>query len=106
MALAMTTADCWNRIGVSGDRSCPELGKVVHCHNCPVFSAAGRCILDAPPPRGYLEEWTARLAEPEEEAAGTLESVLVFRLGEEWLALAVAVLVEVLPLRSIHRCQA
>ena len=30
--------DCWNRIGVRGDRSCPELARVIHCHNCPVFS--------------------------------------------------------------------
>src|SRR5262245_22690874 len=96
-------ADCWNRIGVHGDRSCPELERVVHCHNCPVFAAAGRHFLDAPSPAGYLEEWTRRLAEREEALPVDLHGVLVFRLGEEWLAMAVAMLVEVTSPRPIHR---
>jgi chemotaxis-related protein WspD len=95
--------DCWNRIGVHGDRSCPELTRVGHCHNCPVFAAAGRQFLDAPSPAGYLEEWTARLAEPEEAPAGELLAALVFRIGDEWLALPVGVLVEVTPPRPVHR---
>jgi chemotaxis-related protein WspD len=95
--------DCWNRIGVFGDRSCPELTRVVHCHNCPVFAAAGRRFLDAPPPPGYLEQWADRLAEPEEEDAGERLGVLVFRIGGEWLALPVDVLVEVTAPRPIHR---
>lgn len=95
--------DCWNRIGVRGDRSCGELAKVGHCHNCPVFSTAGRRFLDAPSPDGYLEEWTRRLAAPIEEAATDLAGVLVFRVGEEWLALTVGVLVEVTTPRPVHR---
>ena len=95
--------DCWNRIGVRGDRSCPELPRVGHCHNCPVFSAAGRGFLDAPSPDGYREEWTRRLASPIESDASDLLSVLLFRLGEEWLALPVEVLVEVTAPRPLHR---
>ncbi|MEM7650108.1 MAG: chemotaxis protein CheW, partial [Cyanobacteria bacterium P01_A01_bin.70] len=34
--------DCWNQIGVRGDRTCPTLETVIHCHNCPVYSQAGR----------------------------------------------------------------
>jgi chemotaxis-related protein WspD len=96
-------SDCWNRIGVWGDRSCPELVPAVHCHNCPVFAAASRRFLDAPPPPGYLEEWTGRLAAPLEETATDLQSVLIFRLGEEWLALRAQVLIEVTTPRPIHR---
>ncbi len=96
-------ADCWNRIGVWGDRSCPELAQVVHCRNCPVFAAAGRRFLDGPSPQGYLEEWTERLALPIEETATDVQSVLVFRLGDEWLALRVQVLVEVTTQRPIRR---
>jgi chemotaxis-related protein WspD len=96
-------ADCWNHIGVWGDRSCPELLKVVHCHNCPVFAGAGRRFLDAPAPDGYAQEWAERLAPPIEEAATDLQSVLIFRLGEEWLALPAQVLLEVASLRPIHR---
>jgi chemotaxis-related protein WspD len=95
--------DCWNRIGVRGDRSCPELAQYVHCQNCPVFAAAGRRFLDAPTPPGYLDEWTERLAAPAEEAAADLEGVLVFRLADEWLALSVHALVEVTTPRPVHR---
>jgi chemotaxis-related protein WspD len=100
---ANAQGDCWNVIGVWGDRSCPELAKVTHCHHCPVFAAAGRRFLDAPSPPGYLEEWTARLLAPIEETATDLQSVLIFRLGEEWLALRVQVLIEVTNARTIHR---
>jgi chemotaxis-related protein WspD len=94
--------DCWNRIGVWGDHSCPELNQVVHCHNCPVFATASRRFLDAPPPGNYLEEWTERLIAPVEETASDLQSVLIFRLGEEWLALRVQVLLEVTGPRPVH----
>jgi chemotaxis-related protein WspD len=95
--------DCWNQIGVWGDRSCPELLKVGHCHNCPVFAGASRRFLDAPSPEGYLDEWTNRLVDPIEEAATDLQSVLILRIGEEWLALRVQVLLEVTNPRPIHR---
>ena len=103
LATRPAAGDCWNSIGVRGDRSCPELGRVVHCQNCPVFAAAGRRFLDAPSPPGYLEEWTERLAAPVEEAAADLESVLTFRLADEWLALPARVLVEVTTARPVHR---
>ena len=54
---------CWHRIGVSGDRSCPELASFVHCRNCPVFAAAARGFFDRPAPEGYLAEWTRWLAD-------------------------------------------
>jgi chemotaxis-related protein WspD len=94
---------CWHRIGVWGDRSCPELAKVTHCHNCPVFAAAGRRFLDAPSPPEYLDEWTERLSAAEAEEDGDELNVLVFRLGDEWLALPVGVLVEVTRPRPPHR---
>ncbi|MCU0702522.1 MAG: chemotaxis protein CheW [Fimbriiglobus sp.] len=94
---------CWTRIGVWGDRTCPQLADVTHCHNCPVFAAAGRRFLDAPSPPDYLGEWTTRLAAPEHAGATDAQSVLVFRLGREWLALPVGVLVEVTRDRPPHR---
>ncbi|HLJ95070.1 MAG TPA: chemotaxis protein CheW [Gemmataceae bacterium] len=100
---ARTPGDCWNHIGVWGDHSCPELNQVVHCHNCPVFATASRRFLDAPPPDGYLEEWTERLIAPIEETSNDRQSILIFRLGEEWLALRVQVLLEVTTLRPV-RC--
>ena len=99
----IATDACWNRIGVRGDRSCPELATVTHCHNCSIFATAGRRFLDAPSPPDYLDEWTARLAVPDEAAIGEQFSVLVFRLGDEWLAIPVGTLVEVTRPRTPHR---
>ncbi len=38
--------DCWNRIGVRGDGSCPRLAGYIHCRNCPVHDAAAARVLD------------------------------------------------------------
>ncbi|MCI0702568.1 MAG: chemotaxis protein CheW [Planctomycetia bacterium] len=103
LAVIARPDQCWNHIGVRGDRSCPELVKVTHCHNCPVFAAAGRKFLDAPSPPDYLDAWTVRLAARDETREGDESSVLVFRLGDEWLALPVSVLVEVTRFRAAHR---
>jgi chemotaxis-related protein WspD len=80
-------ASCWKTIGTFGDRSCPELAVLAHCRNCPVYSAAGRRLLDREFPEGYRQEWTERLAIVKE--TGTVESisVIIFRLREELVAL-------------------
>ncbi len=95
--------DCWNQIGVFGDGTCPELAKVIHCRNCPVFAAGGRSLMEREPPADYLRDWTEALAEAkdEDEAEDTL-SVLIFRLGIEWLALPTRVCQEVAEMRLIH----
>ena len=38
--------DCWNRIGVFGDKSCPRLERHIHCRNCEVYGAAAIALLD------------------------------------------------------------
>jgi chemotaxis-related protein WspD len=103
LAVQPGEGDCWNHIGVWGDRQCPKLAEVVHCQNCPVFSAAGRRFLDAPSPEGYLEEWTDRLVPAIELPSSDLQSVVILRLGDEWLALPVSILVEITPPRPVHR---
>jgi chemotaxis-related protein WspD len=94
--------DCWNRIGVSGDMSCPELKKHIHCRNCPVYSAAATDLLNRDLPANYLDECTRHVAQQKSEAAGDTQSVVVFRIGSEWLALPTAVFKEIVGIRSIH----
>ncbi|MFM7242986.1 MAG: chemotaxis protein CheW [Planctomycetaceae bacterium] len=94
--------ECWRVIGVSGDRSCPELQSYVHCRNCPVLAEAARGFFERGAPPGYLDSWRAILEEPAEAAQTADSSVLVFRVGHEWLALPTAALVEVTPARTIH----
>ena len=107
--------DCWNQIGVDGDRSCVELEKVIHCRNCPVYSRAGRSLLEREPPDDYLNEWTAVLAAPVAQPSEVAPPVgfkikraedtfgaLVFRLIDECFALPVRVLQEVTHPSAIH----
>ena len=50
LTLADTQAidDCWNRIGVRGDQSCPLLIEHIHCRNCALYAAAAIRLLDDP----------------------------------------------------------
>lgn len=94
--------DCWNQIGVQGDRSCPELQQYNHCRNCPVYTTAGRTLLEREVPASYLSERTSLLAQVKvEEAVDTL-SLGIFRLGGEWLALGAQHLSEVTEPVSVH----
>ncbi|HHJ15014.1 MAG TPA: purine-binding chemotaxis protein CheW [Gammaproteobacteria bacterium] len=96
--------DCWNRIGVwSRDgASCPRLESVVHCRNCDHFSRTGRQLLERPIPEDYRREWGERLADRGRETEADSQSVLVFRLGDEWLALDATCVVEITPFCQIH----
>jgi chemotaxis-related protein WspD len=103
---------CWNRIGVRGDSSCPELPKHGRCLNCPTYTTSARALLDREPSAGYLAEWTRHFAQ---SAARTIvsvqdgkaarpgvRSVIIFRVGTEWLALPTAVFAEIAEPRQIH----
>jgi chemotaxis-related protein WspD len=102
--------DCWNRIGVHGDRSCAELKGHIHCRNCPVFSAAARTLLDVPAPAGSGRIATEHFAQVEPGEQGELgiaasadtQSVIVFRLRAEWYAIRAAVCQEITDVRPIH----
>jgi len=94
---------CWRHVGIDGDRSCPELAAVVHCRNCPVLAAAARDFFDRPAPPGYLESWQEMLAAPESPPDTDFSNVLVFRLGDDWLAFSAVALVEVIPSRRPQR---
>ena len=94
--------DCWNRIGVRGDGSCPELETHIHCRNCPVYSAAAARLLDAPLPAEQLAQATRYLAEAPPMPVENTLSVVIFRVGEEWLALPTSVVQEIVGSRTIH----
>ncbi|QLF93800.1 purine-binding chemotaxis protein CheW [Pseudomonas sp. ABC1] len=93
--------DCWNRIGVFGDKHCPELERHIHCRNCKVYGAAAIALLDQ-----YgcsLERDGDSYGEGDtHEDEGEQRSLLIFRLGDEWLAIATRCLAEVMPVSPIH----
>jgi len=113
-SLPIAAGECWNQIGTAGDRSCPELETHIHCRNCPVFASAARTFFDRPAPERYLAEWTQWLAGSPvtvslEAGASTalnnrdLISVVIFRLGREWMAFPTQAIAEVTVPRPIHR---
>ena len=89
--------DCWNRIGVHGDKSCPLLAEHIHCRNCQVYAAAATLLLDR-----YALAQDAHAQTHVQAPVSVGRSLLLFRLGEEWLALATRCLVEVAPLQPVH----
>jgi chemotaxis-related protein WspD len=95
---AQTIDDCWNRIGIHGDKSCPLLIEHIHCRNCAVYCAAATRLLD----RYALQQDDRAQVSIAVEADVLTRSLLMFRLGEEWLALATRSLVEVAPVQVIH----
>jgi chemotaxis-related protein WspD len=94
--------DCWNRIGVWGNRECVELKKVIHCRNCIVYSSAAAQLLRADLPSGYLERWTAHFANVPQVEDRHVRTALIFRIGLEWLALSPSNLQEIVEDRPIH----
>jgi len=97
-----TLNTCWNQIGAWGDSSCPELRRVVHCRNCPIYSQAAADLLDRDIPDNYLDARTGDFADAVETATRGVKSVVIFRVENEWLALATTLLNEICDLRTVH----
>lgn len=93
---------CWNKIGVSGDRACGELAVQLRFQNSPVDASSAVTFLDQDMPADYLAELTDYVARGQEREDGGTQAVLIFRLGEEWLALPLLALEDVVERRAIH----
>ncbi len=94
--------DCWNVIGVSGNGTCRELARHVHCRNCPVYSAAAKQLLDRPVSADYRREWTEHFARSKKLTTPAKTSAVIFRIGPEWLALPTQAFQEVAEKRAMH----
>lgn len=94
---------CWAEVGVWGDRSCPKLTSVKHCHHCPTFADTARKFLERPVPENYGQDHARAIAEPRVAGERRDLSVLVFELGEELLSLDTKSVVEAVEPRPVHR---
>ena len=97
--------DCWNRIGVWGKEMprCEKLEHVVHCINCKIYSGAGRLLLDRSADNEYIAKWSEQLKNKKTKRHANEVSVVVFRIGDEWLALNARLFHEVVEMRMVHR---
>lgn len=96
--------NCWNSIGVWGKESprCHVLRDVTHCRNCSKYIEAGQRALERPLSEQYIAAWTEQLAVVKKERTEKQRSILVFRLGKEWLGIPCAYLSEICESKSIR----
>ncbi len=96
--------NCWSTIGIWSrtDKKCPRLQEVLHCRNCDVYASAGRSLLMREIPRDYREYWTVLLAKEAATKSTDALSIVVFRLGDEWLGLPTKMIKEVSEMRPVH----
>ena len=93
---------CIREKGILGDSSCPKLQEVGHCRVCPDYLRAGKRLFERDIPAPWLDEWAEIYAGSKEtERRGSLVLV-VFRAGEEWLALPAVDFLEVITVRPVH----
>ncbi len=95
--------DCWNHIGLRGDRSCEKLATVTHCRNCPVYATGARTIMQRALPAGYEHDGAVQFAAPLPPPVRTDQSALVFRIGCEWLGLPARMCVTIADMATAHR---
>ncbi len=93
---------CWNRIGVYGDSSCDILDRYDHCKNCPVYVEGGRKLFKREIPEDLVAEWTEQFSLPKETDSETTESLIVFRISDEWLAVRTVCFIEAVDNKFIH----
>lgn len=96
---------CWNHIGVWGNEKprCPRLDECIHCQNCDVFHTASLAAYERDIPEDYRLEWTEVLAGSKETVASGTKSAIVFRIGDEWVAIAAGLCKEISRMMKIHR---
>lgn len=96
---------CWHSIGVWGRAlpRCPRLDEFIHCQNCDVFHTASLKAYERALPDGYRDEWTEVLAGSKEGIVSGTQSVIVFRIGDEWVAIATSLCKEISRMMKIHR---
>jgi len=94
--------DCWNRIGVRGDASCDKLVLHIDCRNCPVHARAASALLDRLPQDAVSCSADDGQVSPQHNAGDLTVSLLLFRIGEEWLALPTAIFEEITEHSTVH----
>ncbi len=93
---------CWNDIGVFGLAICDDLNIYGHCRHCPKYSEGGRSLLDREIPGGLIDEWTEKLTKGKKELADSYQSLVVFKINGELLAMPSSGFQEIISVRQVH----
>ena len=68
-----------------------------------LFSSPAAQLLDRDVPESYVREWTEIVAAEQQVVETNFKSVLIFRIGSEWLALPTSVIKEIGQRPAVHR---
>lgn len=98
----VTVRDCWNEIGVQGNRSCRELAKHAHCRHCPSYLSAARMQLGRPASEEQIAAWTEQYASPLTRPDILHCSSLIVRCGPEWMGIPTQLCGEVTNVRVVR----
>jgi chemotaxis-related protein WspD len=112
----MIHSSCWREIGISGDRSCPELKTLIHCRNCSVYTRTARQVFDRPlaETAGSDPQWESAviredvrkdvredtdraLRQDDRDDEMGRNAVAIFRLEQEWFALPALIFHSIVP---------
>lgn len=107
---ARQLVSCWRNIGIYGDRTCPELATVVHCHNCPTYTKTARQLFDRPqldfPSAEHNRSPLDPIATSSIDSASSDEvetsSLALFRIDNAWFSLPAHLFQQVLSTRPIR----
>ncbi|MDB6055556.1 MAG: CheW-like protein [Verrucomicrobiales bacterium] len=93
---------CWMTEGVWGNASCPKLEAAIHCRNCHVYADAAASLLERQFTTSEQQEWSRNYLDAREVVTAKKVSVVVFRIGTEWLSIKTSYLTEICPERAVH----
>lgn len=99
------TKNCWNTIGVWSENlpTCEKLREVIHCRNCNEYIRIGRDVFEKEIPENYISQWTREYAEHQLRKRSKTESVIIFRIANEWLGFPTKYFDEIVESKKIQR---
>jgi len=100
----LTVDDCWNTMGVwrTGTTVCPKLEEVIHCRNCTSYINSGLQLLNRHYPDGYCNENTETYKQEIEASDSDSESLIIFRIANDWYAMPTGIFVEIDTYKAAH----
>lgn len=90
-------AYCWERVGVEGDMTCPQLETHKHCRHCSEYQQSAQTVFQRNTGEAYRLELERKLAQDAPTLQGEKIPAMTFRLGDIWLAFHASIYEHIVP---------
>lgn len=96
--------NCWNTIGIWGSKlpRCEKLEQHIHCRNCNIYSEASRKVLERNLTKNYERDWASVYSQDKQEHITKKESLTIFRIGDETMAIPTEYIMSINDIGNIH----